>query len=77
MHEAADAITRLTADNERLTADNERLQAALKPFATAWGIIPPEVFKWLSMAQLGKIAAHEVSGVHFQRARAALTEPRT
>jgi hypothetical protein len=58
-------------------ADIERLRAALMPFAKAWQSVRqvPEVWRWLSLGQLGALAQSEVSGSHFQRAATALGEP--
>ncbi len=52
----------------------EKLEAALKPFAEAWVAVTGngEVVRSCSLWQLGRLASWEVSGVHFQRARAAL-----
>lgn len=48
----------------------ERLRAVLRPFAEAWQAAThhKEIVSKLTMAQLGKLAAHEVSGVHFHNA---------
>ena len=55
----------------------KRLRAALTPFAKAWQSArqTPEVWRWLSLGQLGALAQSEVSGSHFQRAAAALGDP--
>lgn len=52
------------------------LEAALKPFGEAWGAIISNDFsvRNLSLGQLGALASYEVSGVHFQKARAALAK---
>lgn len=52
------------------------LRAALRPFAQAWRVATHHkaVAAKLTMAQLGELAAHEVSGVHFRNAETALTE---
>lgn len=53
----------------------EDLVAALRPFADAWSVAThhPEVVSHLTMAQLGELAAHEVSGVHFRNAASVLS----
>ncbi len=59
-------------------AENEALRAALKPFADAWQITlaSTERMTGLSLGQFGALAAHQVSGVHFQRAALALAPER-
>lgn len=51
------------------------LEDGLEPFAGAWDVATyhKDVVARLTMAQLGELAAHEVSGVHFRNARALLT----
>lgn len=51
------------------------LLEALRPFAEAWQVVmgnPPHVLRTLTLGQLGKLAEHEVSGTHFQRAATAI-----
>lgn len=51
-----------------------RVREALKPFADAWEVATAhESTKHLSLGQLGELAAHECSGVHYQRARSSLS----
>jgi hypothetical protein len=49
------------------------LLSAIAPFAEAWSIATayPSIVQHLTMAQLGKLAAHEVTGIHFRNARSA------
>jgi hypothetical protein len=48
----------------------EEIVEVLKPFAHAW--LLAETHKNMTLGQIGVLAAHEVSGVHFQRAKSLL-----
>lgn len=72
-------ISRLTVERDASRAECEGLRAALEPFAEAWDVAVhhEDIVRHLSMGQLGELAAHEVSGVHFRNARAALSQKET
>ena len=55
------------------------LEAGLRPFGEAWSVAVRhiDVVTHLSMAQLGELVAHEVSGVHFRNARALLNKDKS
>lgn len=61
---------------DSLQAQVEVLKSALEPFSDAWCVIADraELFRHLSLGQIGALAAREISGVHFKNARAALTQ---
>ena len=75
----ASRMDAMAADNQRLRAECEGLRAALEPFAEGWDVAihHEDLVRHLTMAQLGELAAHEVSGVHFRNARAALSQKET
>lgn len=47
---------------------------ALEPFAAAWNVHSgkPDVLRHLTLGDLGALAAHHVSGIHFKNAAAAI-----
>jgi len=65
---------------ERLDAPStereRRLEEALRPFADAWDVAThhKDLVAKLTMAQLGELAAHELTGVHYRNASQALGE---
>ena len=71
----ANSIARTAeARAEAAEAERDRLREALEPFAEAWDVAVhhEDLVRHLTLGQLGELAAHEVSGAHFRRARAAL-----
>ena len=54
------------------------LREALKPFADAWDVALHQAGdhpgSLRTLGPLGALAAHQITGIHFQRARAALAK---
>ena len=54
----------------------ETLREALRPFADAWDVALQQAGdhpgSLRTLGPLGALAAHQITGIHFQRARAAL-----
>lgn len=73
-HKAVKRLRALWREKQAAEADNARFREALEPFAEAWDVAVHHegLVRHLTLGQLGELAAHEVSGVHFRRARAAL-----
>lgn len=67
---AVNALPDLLTQLESLQARIAELEGALRPFSDAWDVVTHDavVLGKLTMAQLGELAAHEISGVHFRNA---------
>lgn len=73
--EQTEAI-RQSMQDEKATKDEviRELVEALRPFAEAWAVAThhKQVVEKCTLGQLGELAAHEVSGVHYRNADLAL-----
>lgn len=65
-----EAAARIRLLEQQLSTARE----ALEPFAAAWNVHSgkPDVLRHLTLGDLGALAAHHVSGIHFKNAAAAI-----
>lgn len=60
---------------ERAALTIQSLVKALEPFAEAWDTATRDQ-RHLTMGEIGALAGHQVSGIHFRIARAEITKLR-
>lgn len=70
MREYFDSLPAVVEDLEGRVAE---LEKALKPFADAWGCAL-RVAPTATLGQIGAVAGHEVSGVHYKNAAMILED---
>lgn len=70
MRQLEEAEARIRLLEQQLKTARE----ALEPFAAAWNVHSgkPDVLRHLTLGDLGALAAHHVSGIHFKNAAAAI-----